>query len=165
MGDVPATFHDAVADAASQIDERLVAVERRVRLQLHGAVEPAQQRLAFSVQIVVYLQWPRIATLHREQGVKPGLDACPVLGRTDECLRAGERVPDCGRQALEQRRGMRVALVDDDEVRFLQLFPIHVGHLLGEAAAWRQSEDPRGARRIDQHAERRNREPVAIDTA
>ena len=61
--------------------------------------------------------------------------------------------------------GEQVGLVDDDQVRLLQLLAVNVENLLRKLSALGQTEDALRAHRIDQHAERRDGEVVAVNAA
>jgi hypothetical protein len=156
---------DAVADVARQRHEQLVRVERRRRFEADRAVEPAEQRLALGVGVVVQLHRGTALREGLVDRVEPRVETGALLGGAGDDAGARERFPERGDEAVAELGRDRVDLVDDDDVRFLELLAVHVDDLLGEVRPLLEPEDAGRARRVDQDAHRGDLEPFAVDSA
>ena len=78
-------------------------------------------------------------------------------------LGVGEFLGELGLQRGEGVGFHEVGFVDDDEVGFLELFAVDINDLLRKLAAFAQAEHARRAHRIDQHAQRRDAEVLAVN--
>ena len=152
-GDLAAGGVDPLAQILDQAHQEAVAVEGLIARDAVGGVQPAQLRLALGVDAVVELHGFALDGVLRQNAVKPGVESVAGLGGDPKDL--GLRV---GRLEGDDEAGaalviQRVALVDDDDLGFLELLLVDVDHLLGEGASGVcEAQNAFGAGRVDEHA-------------
>ena len=164
MRDLVAAGGERSADLREDRHEQCVAVElsRVSRPDPHLGIEPAEQRLAKGVAVVIDLGDRRRLRCFGQQTLEPHAKTNAVAGRAfeDGSLRVDRRE---GRPERIQPRGIdEITLVDDDDLRLFQLLAVDVAHVFREFRGG-EPQHPFGPQRIDDHAHRRHGESVAVD--
>ena len=165
VGDLGAGFAQAPLKTRCEPFEKLVAIERFGRAGPDRAVEPPQQLLAFRIDVVIDIEDLAAGHLGALNALEPRLQSGAFACRDLEDFRT--RVFELQRiaQALPLSLAQEIAFVDDDQVGFFELLAIDVNDFGREPAPGLQAEDPCGAHRVDDDAQGRDGEGIAVDAA
>ena len=156
---------DRAGHVSGQVVQQRVAVERGVAGDAHRRVQPAEQRLALGVHLVVYVGG--CAEAHRAAGDPLEPVSRPAAVARGHRQHDGPRIPRGQRRAqpLQARRVEEVHLVHHDGVRLGKLPVVDVQHLLRERSARFQAQHARRPDRVDEDAQRRDLEGVPVHPA
>ena len=153
MGHLGALALEAFLNRAGQSLQDGVRVEPVSIFQLHRAIQPAEQRFAFRIKLVVHVHRCARGLLSGGKAMEPRVQSRPFTRRRLKNLRLRKFVGQLAAQSLPPRCIEQIAFVDDDEVGLLELLAVNVENLLGELAAALQPEHAQRANRVRQHTE------------
>ncbi len=155
-------IREAALDVGGEGAQDGVGVEAGGTVEVHGRVQPAEERFAFGVKFVIDFHRPAGLLLGFGNTGKPRIEAAIFAHGNIEDFGFREFGGQPRDQALEPVRRQEIIFRDDDEVGLLELFSEDIEHLVGKLFFACQAEDLFGADRIDEHAERRDGELLAI---
>ncbi len=152
--------------SAASVRRSGVGVEAGGAGELHGGVEPAEERFALGVEFVIHLHRGAGALLARGNGARTSRRVrCLSRTETSRISACGNSAARLATQGSEPLRRQQLGFSDDDEIGLLQLLAVNVEDFLGEFSALHEAEDSLGADGIDEDAERRDEESVAVNPA
>src|SRR5437899_1045701 len=114
---------------AREFLEELARIKSLLRGELDCAIEPAEQRLALSVNLVVHVHRRAGRLLRIKNARKPALEIFAGARRNGHDFPAGEFLEDDLPQRLELPVIQQIALADNHDVRFFNLLSVDIDYL------------------------------------
>ncbi len=158
MRDLGPLLGELCAEVGGDVLEQRVAVElaRIEFLKLRADVQPAEQRLALAVALVVHFHGA--GGLHRlgHDMIKPRRQIVPVPRGDADDFGARVFLFQSVAELLKLLGGDEVGLVDDDDAGFFELLLVDVGDVGGEFFPVVESEHAARTDGIDHDRQRRD---------
>ena len=146
--------HELLAHSFGELAEELIRIRLLRGVQGVGGVQPAEQGFAICIHFIIHVHHGARDLRGLGEFLEPLLQSFFGAGGDGHDFRQRKIFRERRFQFRQFFRGEQIAFVDHDDVRFLQLLAVDVFHLLGEAAAFFQTQHARGADGVHQYAER-----------